>query len=91
MARFDMKDKKVIDGVRPETLYKTDDGFLQPSADEVREVLRLAELTGAAAGVLTGVNSRTVRKWSGGETAIPYAAWRLLCQYVGLVEPIVKA
>jgi hypothetical protein len=60
-------------------------GYVQATPNQVREVLRLSGLTGSAAGVLVGVNSRTVRKWSGGETAIPYAAWRLLCQYVGIV------
>lgn len=58
----------------------------QPTADEVRALLTYAELTGSKAGALIGVNGRTIRKYTGGERAIPFAAWVLLCAYAGLVQ-----
>ena len=64
--------------IRPETLRSFSDGWEQPSKEEIRMLLKDNDLTGAQAGMLVGVNSRTVRKWTGGERGIPYAAWRLL-------------
>ncbi|MDF7677068.1 transcriptional regulator [Neisseriaceae bacterium ESL0693] len=58
-----------------------------PSGEEVREVLRLAGFTGIAAAKVLGLGAkgdRTVRRWIGEETAIPYAAWALLCEFAGL-------
>ena len=52
--------------------------YRPPTTDEIRALLRLGELSGSAAGLLLGVNGRTIRKWTGGEREIPYAAWRLL-------------
>jgi hypothetical protein len=61
--------------------------WAQPSGEEVREVLRLANFTGgvAASELGLGVNGdRTIRRWVSEETAIPYAAWALLCEFAGL-------
>ena len=33
---------------------------------------------------LLGVSDRTVRRWIGGDSAIPYAAWALLCDFGNL-------
>ncbi len=55
--------------------------------DEVREVLRLAGLTGSEAASFLGLGasgSRTIRRWTGGEIPIPYAVWALLCHRAGL-------
>ena len=59
-------------------------GYLKPTTDEIRAVLRMGNLTGSAAGRLLGVNGRTVRKWTGGESDMPYSAWRLLLIHNGL-------
>ncbi len=69
-------------------------GCLQPAAsweqatgDEVREVLRLANFTGGQAARALGLGAkgdRTVRRWVGGDSSIPYAAWALLCDFAGL-------
>lgn len=63
-----------------------DPGYETPSADEVRELLRRASLTGSAAAKIAGVSGRSVRKWTGGETKIQYAPWRLLLLYAGLAR-----
>ncbi len=72
--------------IRPETLLEfSDPQYLDPSPTELRTLLSRANLTGAKAGYLVGVNGRTIRKWTGGERAIPYAAWRLLLKETGEV------
>lgn len=57
-----------------------------PSHDEIRALLAIGKLTGAAAGDIVGVNGRTVRRWTSGEVPIPYSAWALLCDAVGYVR-----
>jgi hypothetical protein len=59
----------------------------QPTGDEVREVLRVAGFSGSMAAKVLGLGKkgdRTVRRWIGEETHIPYAAWALLCDFAGL-------
>ncbi|SDY51767.1 transcriptional regulator [Nitrosomonas halophila] len=59
----------------------------QPTGEEIREVLRIAGFTGGAAAKALGLGTmgdRTVRRWIGEETAIPYAEWALLCDFAGL-------
>lgn len=58
----------------------------EPSAAEFRELLRVAGLSGSKAGMLVGVEQRKIRKWAGGEGAVPYAVWRLLSIYAGLAD-----
>lgn len=58
-----------------------------PTGDEVREVLRLAGFTGGKAAKALGLGAkgdRTVRRWIGEDSPIPYAAWALLCDFAGL-------
>jgi len=70
--------------IRPECLRPFAEGWAQPTAAEVRTVLRQAGLTGSEAAKLVGISDgRTVRRWTGGDTPIPYAAWVLLCQAAG--------
>lgn len=74
-ARYEVEGQEI----RPETMLDySDPGYLKPEPGELRALLWEANLTGAQAGDLVGVNSRTIRKWTGGEREIPYAAWRLL-------------
>ena len=63
------------------------ESWTQPTGEEVREVLRLAGLTGGAAAKRLGLGvkgDRTVRRWIGEDSRIPYAAWALLCDLAGL-------
>ena len=61
------------------------DEWEQPTPDEVREVLRLANLSGSEAARYVGITEgRTIRRWTGGDSAIPYACWALLCHAAGL-------
>ncbi|MEP1216497.1 MAG: hypothetical protein ABJM11_19920 [Marinobacter sp.] len=84
--------------VRPETLRPFPE-WEPPSPDEIRQVFVLAgerrglkKLTGAQVADLVGASStgagvgkgsRTVRKWVGGESRIPYGAWSILCYEAG--------
>ncbi|GAW47596.1 transcriptional regulator [Vibrio sp. 1733] len=59
----------------------------RPTGEEIREVLRLAGLTGSQAAKKLGLGpsgSRTVRRWTGEESNIPYSAWGQLCYLAGL-------
>ena len=69
-------------------------GWVQPTGEEIREVLRLAgshseaktSLTGAKTAKVLGLGAkgdRTVRRWISGESSIPYAAWAILCDLAG--------
>lgn len=58
-----------------------------PTGEEVREVLRLASFTGCKAAKALGLGpkgDRTIRRWVGEDTPIPFTAWALLCDYAGL-------
>jgi len=62
------------------------EGWAQPTGEEVREVLRLAGFTGSKAAKMLGLGpqgDRTIRRWVGADTPIPYAAWALLCDFAG--------
>ena len=55
-----------------------------PNTNEIRSAMKMASLTGSAFANMVGVkNSRTVRRWTGGEVEIPYAAWAILCYQAG--------
>jgi hypothetical protein len=72
--------------IRPECLKPADAGWQQPTSDEIREVLRASGLTGSEASRRLGLGDkgdRSVRRWIGGESAIPYAVWALLCDLAG--------
>lgn len=58
--------------------------YRSPTKDEFRTVTQTLGLTGSMVGSLLGVTSRAVRKWIGGESEIPYSAWRLLLIHAGL-------
>jgi hypothetical protein len=73
--------------IRLECLRPANDGWEQPTGEEVREVLRIAELSGSRAAKALGLGEkgdRTVRRWIGEDSTIPYAAWALLCDLAGL-------
>jgi len=61
--------------------------WARPTGDEVRAVLRRAGLTGGQAARLLALGEggdRTVRRWTGNDSAIPYSAWAILCERAGL-------
>lgn len=66
--------------------------WLQPTPEEVRELIRMTGLTGGDVAALLGLTpqsnksgrgSRTVRRWTAGDAQIPYAAWALLAYKAG--------
>jgi hypothetical protein len=59
--------------------------------DAFRALLQRGRLTGAAAARLAGVNPRTVRRWIGGESEIPYSAWRIIETHVEKAEIVAEA
>jgi hypothetical protein len=77
--------KKHVIEIRPECLLPADHGWQQPTAEEVKAVLKVAGMTGGAASKFLGMhNNRAVRRWTGGDDQIPYSAWALLCAVAGL-------
>lgn len=61
------------------------------SADEFRALLRRGNLTGSAAAAIAGVNPRTIRRWIGGDSEIPYSAWSLIQAHIEQEEIIAEA
>lgn len=74
-ARYDAGPMNINPAAR---LRFGDPGYADPTPNDLRAVMQRARLTGSQVGDLVGVDSRTVRKWTGGERAMPYSAWRLL-------------
>lgn len=73
--------------IRLECLRPAADGWAQPTGEEVREVLRLAGFSGSQAAKALGLGlkgDRTVRRWIGEDSAIPYAGWAVLCDFAGI-------
>lgn len=70
---------------RPGLFEGFSESWRAPSPDEFRELLRLARLSRSAAARLVGVSPGKVGKWIGGQGDVPYAVWRLLTVYAGLV------
>ncbi|BCF95393.1 transcriptional regulator [Paraburkholderia largidicola] len=71
--------------LKPEHLRPFAEKWERPTGEVIAEVLHRAGLTGVRAAQLTGVaDDRSVRRWTGDERGIPYAAWALLCHAAGL-------
>jgi DNA-binding XRE family transcriptional regulator len=67
-------------------MFVTDgSGFSAPDPRKLRAVMKRHGLTGSEVANIVGVNSRTLRKWTGGERQMPDAAWRLLLVVTGEV------
>jgi hypothetical protein len=81
----------LANGLRPETLLRyTDERYSAATWEDVRDFMRLTELTGSRAGEIVGVSARKIRRWlcaPGSEDyqPIPYAVWRLLLLETGFV------
>lgn len=52
-----------------------------PTSADLRAIMKAADLTGSDVAEICGVNPRTVRRWTGGDITMPYAAWMLLNQH----------
>lgn len=48
--------------------------YIPPTPEELRAILGSLGLTGAKAAELVNVDSRTIRRWTGGDRKIPYQA-----------------
>lgn len=68
------------------------DNWCKPTSTEIRALVQIISdrkgknLTGSDIAALLGLGkegARTYRKWAGGESDIPYAAWALLCELGG--------
>lgn len=79
------------DTIRPGTLRPYVE-WERPNGGEIRAMMRRLQLTGsglaslvgvANQGSVTGGGSRTVRRWTGGETDIPYAVWCIMAYEAG--------
>ena len=73
--------------IRVECLQPATNSWKPPTGDEIREVLRAAGFTGGQAARVLGLGlkgDRTVRRWIGEESSIPYSAWAILCDFAGL-------
>lgn len=70
---------------RPGLFERYSETWQPPSPDEFRELLRVAGLGRSGAGRLVGVSPGKIGKWVGGQGEVPYAVWRLLTVYAGLV------
>jgi len=77
--------------IRPETLRPARK-WEKPTPDEIRELIRLTGMTNGEVAALLGLakptktsgrGSRTVRRWTAGDSPIPYAAWALLAHQAG--------
>lgn len=73
--------------IRPECFRPASD-WQQPTPDEVRELLLRIDpprgLKGADAARLLGIQTgRQIRRWTGGDAPIPYAAWAILADMAG--------
>lgn len=57
--------------------------YRPPQPEEIRELAGKHALTGSAAAELIGIDSRTWRRYIGGDRDIPYSNWRLLLYELG--------
>ncbi|MGH1472687.1 MAG: helix-turn-helix domain-containing protein [Cellvibrionaceae bacterium] len=69
----------VSSGVRDSCLLPSSDDWETPTSTEIRAVLNMAGWTGEELARRVDVKGRTVRRWTSGESGIPYAVWCVLC------------
>lgn len=74
--------------IRPEC-FQPAVNWQQPTPEEVREILLRINppkgLSGADAARLLGIHGgRQIRRWTGGDAPIPYAAWAILADMAGV-------
>jgi hypothetical protein len=62
------------------------DTWKAPTSDELKEMMRLMDLSTSKVGRLLGIDPSRVRRWTIIGDEVPYALWRLLSIYAGIVE-----
>ncbi len=63
---------------------------MTPTGSDLRALLQRGKLTGSASARIAGVNARTLRRWIGGESAVPYSAYRVIEAHVEQQEMIAE-
>ena len=61
--------------------------YIKADRHDLRRLAKLLGLSGSQAANIAGVDSKTFRKWIGGERNIPYASWAMLLIYGGFISP----
>lgn len=69
--------------IRGETLT-THIKWLQPTPEEIREVIFRTGWSQSEAARFLGISTRQVSRWVQGEAKISYTAWAILCHQAGL-------
>jgi len=70
-----------VGSIRTSCFLNFDEGWEQPTGDEVRQLIKRLDMPGSQVAKFVGSNSgRNVRKWQSGEVNIQYSAWRLLAE-----------
>ena len=74
--------------IRPEC-FRSAPNWEQLTPDELREILLRIDpsrgLSGSDAAKLLGIHGgRQIRRWTGGDAPIPYAAWAILADMAGI-------
>lgn len=68
-------------------LLFSDPAYRSPSPAEITTAIRLTGLSSAEVGKIIGVDPRNVRRYKSGQIKVmPYAVWRILILYLGLVS-----
>ncbi len=68
----------------PLSWIEFDNGYEPPTPEEIRETFK--PYTGSEVANMLGISdSRSIRRWIGGDVQIPYAAWRLFLVLTGRV------
>ena len=74
----------VSGAIRAGCLRVFGDEWLVPTGEEVKVAIGMTDWSGVELSRRLGVDPRTVRRWTGDEKPIPYAAWCVLCVEAGL-------
>ena len=68
----------------PPSWNEFDKGYEAPAPEEIRDTFK--PYTGSQVANMLGISdSRSIRRWIGGDAQIPYAAWRLFLVLTGRV------
>ena len=70
--------------IRAGCLRVFSDEWLVPTGDEVKAAIGMTDWSGVELSRRLGIDPRTIRRWTGDEKPIPYAAWCVLCVEAGL-------
>ena len=83
-ARY-MAYSEFVDDVNP-ACFSAFQSWQPPTAGELRYMLDKSGLGQTELSKIVGVDSRTVRRWVGGEVTVSYLSWCVICSYCGIEE-----